>query len=58
LVSRDPGDPDPSDDYGLRQALRGYKSKWKWIGAIQINDQDEIFRGLGDLFPKGGNFKD
>lgn len=58
LVSRDPGDPDPSDDYGLRQALRGYKSKWKWIGATQINDQDEIFRGLGDLFPKGGNFKD
>ncbi len=58
LVSRDEGDPDPSDSGGLRQALRAYKSKWKWIGATQINDQNEIFRGLGDLFPKGGQFKD
>lgn len=58
VTTRDPGDPDPTDSYGLRQSLRDYKSKWKWIGATQINDQDEIFRGLQDLFPKGGKFKD
>ncbi len=59
IITQDPGTPDGTDPNGLREALRSYRQKWKWIGITQINDQPEIFRSLGDLFPKDGKtFKD
>ena len=36
-------------------ALQSLKQDWKWVGWTMIPSRDQIFRGLKELFPRGGN---
>lgn len=38
----------------LVNELKAVRQEWEWIGITQIANRSEIFRGIKELFPKGG----
>lgn len=52
IVARESGSEPDADPDGIRAALTAYKAKWPWISMTQIEEDEQIFRALGDLYGK------